>query len=171
MDVFALDEVWLVSLVAAAGTGWIAGKWKEPPDASEILPSIGLPSFGEATETDRERPMTEQPSLAGCAVPRSRELAQALDAMPPVETVRAQAEAIRREANLWNTPGLARHLRRIVLLRDADPIGVMAQYRAAIESLEVLDHPSQLERTADREPVMRSTSTECELQPSSSTRV
>lgn len=166
MDGFALDGAWLVSLVVAGVTGWIAGRWGRLWAKGAIArPFAQGPAPGH-------RPTPRAGSVAtGHLVPKSRELVRALEEMPPVERVREQAEAIRREANLWQSPGLAHHVRRLALAQEGDPAGVLAHYRAAIESLDLLDQPVNFARIAGRDAMAHPVAAGSEGQPSSSTRV
>lgn len=202
MDGFALDGIWLASIVAAAGTGWIAGRWGEaagatgaagalrdrmPPgaqargaasaiNAAKVEPGENAARISSAVAARLNAP------VADSGLPGAGDAVCPFDGMPPVESVRAQAEAIRREANLWKTPGLAHHVRRTQPLRAADPIDVLADYRAAIQQLDWLDEPGLAESGPERlhlgagaregEPIALSIGAQGERQPSSSsTRV
>jgi hypothetical protein len=105
MDGSALDGIWLASLVAAAGMGWIVGR-------ARAGAAVAMPSEVADASADGEVPV-----MCAALAKTGQETAAPPDPrifqdMPPVENVRAQAEAIRREADLWKTPGLAVDLQR-----------------------------------------------------------
>jgi hypothetical protein len=123
MDGFALDGIWLASLVAAAGMGWIVGRAGAvavgATPGEVVAPSVD----GEAAEM---RAAVVRAGQKAAVKPDARRF----DDMPPVESVRAQAEAIRREADLWKTPGLAGDLQQMERWHHAqrsDPFAVFQE--------------------------------------------
>lgn len=181
MDGFTLDGVWLVSLVAAAGSVWIARsaggvvrnlvaeKGRRVPRSRDDdwlggkCPARVAPMRARAARSNRkERKALDTVTLtwSGEALTfsnRPRSAVQPFAGMMPlssdVESMRAEADAIRRDAKIWNSPDSESHAKRIARRIEVDPIDILVEFRAAIEELERLNRLSEGRLNLDEEPV------------------
>lgn len=123
---FWVPVSWALSLFFAASLGWLLGRVQVP--LVQFLQQVLAQFSGQYWS----RPMKAQKTRA--VVPMALSLRREIvtvDAplekrgthpfrdMPPVETVRAEARALRDEENIWDTPGIAAELASLVMSGDA----------------------------------------------------
>jgi len=111
MAVFVVVGFWLTSLVVTALVFWLAAKRSLAPapectdsleviaPSSERLPVAGLPSRGSQKVPPSSGEPVSGSLLKSLRFPKAR--AHVFNEMPPVETVRAQADVIREQERLW----------------------------------------------------------------------
>ncbi|WP_298335406.1 hypothetical protein [uncultured Erythrobacter sp.] len=94
MALITIVSAWLISLVVTACIGWFAGRRSRGSANSCINPIASVPADPpHSSEPGAVKRLNSQTKL------NSR--AHIFDGMPPLEAVRAQADAIREQAKLW----------------------------------------------------------------------